>query len=163
VPNRHFLSFDDEIKFSRAVNYNLHPVPLPRVFKDATGGFGTNAPMQGWIQVYDSEGYCGEASSSAGMTSNILRPILAGEPGSHRDWYDYLCWQLRNFGFQSGQIVDLGQLDMIMPELLARRAERPATAELDERERVWVVLPQASTFVSSCWRVGPVSIRSWRP
>lgn len=114
--------FDDKITFSKAVYYNFNPIPLPRTFKDATGGFGNFAPLQGWIQIYDSEGFCGETFCSKGMIENILPLILSGETRSYDDWYNYMYWRFRNFGFQSGQIVDLGQFDFIMLDILARRA-----------------------------------------
>lgn len=117
--------FNDEITFSKAVYYNFNPIPLPRPFKDATGGFGKFAPLQGWVQVYDTEGYCGETFCSSGMIENILPLILTGETKTYNQWYHDIYWRLRNFGFQSGQVVDLGQLDLIMLEIFARRANQP--------------------------------------
>lgn len=119
------FNFTDKITFSKAIYYNFNPIPLPRLFKDATGGFGNFAPLQGWIQIYDTEGYCGETFCSSGMIDNILPLILTDETKTYNEWYHDIYWKLRNFGFQSGQIVDLGQLDLIMLEILARRAQKP--------------------------------------
>lgn len=119
------FSFNDKITFSKAVYYNFKPISLPRTFKDATGGFGDYAPLQGWIQIYDTEGFCGETFCSSGMIDNILPLIMTGETKTYNEWYQYIYWKFRNFGFQSGQIVDLGQLDLIMLEILSRRANQP--------------------------------------
>ena len=119
------FSFEDTITFIKAVYHSLKPVPLPKPFKDATGGFGQFAPLQGWIELYDSEGFCGGTFCSRGIVDNILPLILTGESKSYNQWYTDIYWRMRNFGFQSGQIVDLGQLDLIMLEILARRAGKP--------------------------------------
>jgi L-alanine-DL-glutamate epimerase-like enolase superfamily enzyme len=119
------FNFADEITFSKAVYYNFHPIPLPRVFKDATGGFGRFSPLHGWIEIYDSEGFSGATYCSRGIVENILPLILTGETRSYDQWYHDLYWRLRNFGFQSGQLVDLGQFDLIMLEILSRRKNLP--------------------------------------
>lgn len=116
---------NEKITFSKAVYYNFNPVPVKKPWRDATGGFGNFAPLQAWIQLYDTEGSCGETFCSKGMTENILPMILTGETRTYREWYDYIYWKLRNFGFQSGQIVDLGQLDLLMLEIMARRRHLP--------------------------------------
>ena len=43
------FSFEDKIKFTKAVYYHFHKIPLPKPFKDGTGGMGKFAPEQGWI------------------------------------------------------------------------------------------------------------------
>ena len=114
-----------KIAFSKAVYYNFNPIPVKKPWRDATGGFGSFAPLQAWIQIYDTEGFCGETFCSKGMVENILPLILTGEEKTYQEWYESIYWMLRNFGFQSGQIVDLGQLDMIMLDLMARRQGMP--------------------------------------
>lgn len=116
---------NETLSFTQAVYYNLHAVPVKKPWRDATGGFGNFVPLQGWIQIFDSEGFCGETFCSLGMVQNILPLILTGEKKTYGEWYRYLYWKLRNFGFQSGQICDLGQFDLIMLDILARRAGRP--------------------------------------
>lgn len=113
------------ITFSKAIYYNLNPIAVKKPWRDATGGFGNFVPIQGWVQIYDTEGYCGETFCSSGLINNILPLILTGETKTYKEWYQYIYWKMRNFGFQSGQIVDLGQLDLIMLEIMARRAEKP--------------------------------------
>lgn len=116
---------DEEICFSKAIYYNFNPIPVKKPWRDATGGFGSFIPLQGWIQLFDTDGYCGEAFCSMGMINNILPLILTGETKKASEWYQYIYWKLRNFGFQSGQIVDLGQLDLLMLDILARRHNKP--------------------------------------
>lgn len=115
----------EKFTFSKAVYYNFNPVPVKKPWRDATGGFGNFAPLQGWIQIYDSDGICGESFCSMGIVTNILPLILTGETRTYQEWYDYIYWKMRNFGFQSGQIVDLGQLDLIMLDIMARRRHQP--------------------------------------
>ena len=98
---------------------------MKKPWRDATGGFGRFAPIQGWITIYDSEGCSGGTFCSTGIINNILPLILTGETRTYAEWYDYIYWKLRNFGFQSGQIVDLGQLDLIMLEIMAKRENKP--------------------------------------
>jgi L-alanine-DL-glutamate epimerase-like enolase superfamily enzyme len=119
------LNFSDTISFTKAIYHNLTPVPLPKPFKDATGGFGQFAPLQGWVEIFDSEGYSGGVFCSRGVVDNILPLILTGETKSYDRWYHDIYWRLRNFGFQSGQIVDLGQFELAMLDILARRAKQP--------------------------------------
>ena len=116
---------DSKFSFSKAVYYNFHPIPVKKPWRDATGGFGNFAPLQGWVDIYDSEGYSGGTFCSMGIVNNILPLILTGETRTYEEWYNYIYWKMRNFGFQSGQIVDLGQLDLIMLEIMAKRENKP--------------------------------------
>ena len=118
------FNFTDKITFSKAIYYNFKPVHLEKNFKDATGGFGNYLPLQGWVKIYDDEGFCGEAFCSKGIINNILPLVMTGETKSYNEWYEYIYWKFRNFGFQSGEIVDLGQFDLIMLEILAKRANK---------------------------------------
>src|SRR5699024_9490526 len=118
------FKYKDKITFSKAIYYNFKPIPLPRKFEDATGGFGNYAPTQGWVQVFDTEGFYGETFCSKGMVKNVLPLILTGETKTLNEWYQYIYWKFRNFGFQSGEITDLGQLELIMLEILAKRVNQ---------------------------------------
>ncbi len=119
------MNQNEKITFLKAIYYNFHPVPVKKPWRDATGGFGNYVPLQGWIEIYDTEGCCGETFCSSGIVDNILPLILTGETRTYREWYDYIYWKMRNYGFQSGQIADLGQLDLIMLEILAQREKKP--------------------------------------
>lgn len=116
---------NQKITFSKAIYYNFNPIKVKKPWRDATGGFGNYAPIQGWIQIFDTEGFYGGTFCSTGIVNNILPLILTGETKTYKEWYDYIYWKMRNFGFQSGQIVDLGQLDLIMLEIMSKRADKP--------------------------------------
>ena len=38
------FNYEDQIRFTRAVFYNFRTIPLPKPFRDATGGMGVNIP-----------------------------------------------------------------------------------------------------------------------
>ncbi|WP_077613110.1 enolase C-terminal domain-like protein [Clostridium sp. Marseille-P2415] len=122
---KNIFDFQDNIKFVKAVYYNFHPIPLPRPFKDGTGGMGKNAPEQGCIELYDSEGACAHLTVGRSFVKNILPMILNGETKTYNQWRDALYWKIRNSGFQSGQAVEVGQLDLMMLDILAQRAGKP--------------------------------------
>lgn len=119
------FDFTDEIRFSHAKYYNLRPIPLAKPFKDGTGGFGKFAPEQGFIELYDSEGACAHLSCTRTFISTILPEILNGETKSFNEWKHMLYWKFRNSGFQSEKVVEVGQLELMMLDLLAQRAEKP--------------------------------------
>ncbi|MFA6845095.1 MAG: enolase C-terminal domain-like protein [Sphaerochaetaceae bacterium] len=120
-----YFQFPDELIFSKAIYYNFKPIPVKKPWKDATGGFGNYLPLQGWIELFDDNNISAGCFCSLGMITNVLPLILTGEKKSYGDWYHYLYWKFRNFGFQSGQITDLGQFDLLMLELLAKRKNLP--------------------------------------
>ena len=47
--------FEDKIRFTKAVFYNFRTIPLPKPFRDATGGMGMNVPEQGYLELWDEE------------------------------------------------------------------------------------------------------------
>ena len=122
---KNIFDYQDQIRFVKAVYYSFHPIPLPKPFKDGTGGMGKYAPEQGCIELYDSEGACGHLTVSSGFINNILPVILNGESKSYNEWRDSLYWKIRNAGFQSSQAVEVGQLDLLMLDILAQRAGQP--------------------------------------
>lgn len=106
------FSFEDKIKFTKAVYYHFHKIPLPKPFKDGTGGMGKFAPEQGCIELYDQEGACAHLSVGPGFITDILPMILNGEEHSYNEWRNSLYWKIRNAGFQSEKAVEVGQLDL---------------------------------------------------
>ncbi|MBQ7859331.1 MAG: L-alanine-DL-glutamate epimerase [Faecalibacterium sp.] len=116
---------NEVLSFHKAIYYEFNPVPVKKPWRDATGGFGNFVPLQGWLTIFDKDGYQAGTFCSQGMISNILPLVLTGEGKTYAEWYHFLYWKLRNFGFQSGQIADLGQFDLIMLELMARRRGLP--------------------------------------
>lgn len=119
------FNYENQICFNKAVYYNFHPIPLPKPFKDGTGGMGKNAPEQGCIELYDSEGFCAHLSVGRSFVTNILPLILTGETKSYNEWRETLYWRVRNSGHQSSQAVEVGMLDMMMLDILAQRANKP--------------------------------------
>lgn len=119
------FDFIDEIQFDRAVFYHFNPIPLPQPFKDGTGGMGKFAPEQGYIELYDQEGACAHLSVGTNFVKHILPMILTGERKTYNEWREELYWRIRNAGFQSEQAVEVGQLDLLMLDLLAQRYELP--------------------------------------
>ncbi len=119
------FNFEDKIRFTKAVYYNFNPIPLPKMFKDATGGMGKFAPEQGCIELYDSEGGVAHFSIGRGFLTSVLPMILNGEEKSFNEWRTELYWKVRNGGHQSSQAVDVGQLDLMMLDLLAQRHNKP--------------------------------------
>lgn len=119
------FSFEDKICFTKAVYYHFHKIPLPRPFKDGTGGMGKFAPEQGCIELYDQEGACAHLSVNPDFVAHILPMILNGESKSYNEWRGSLYWKIRNSGFQSEKAVEVGQLDLMMLDILAQRAGKP--------------------------------------
>ena len=81
---------DSKFSFSKAVYYNFYPIPVKKPWRDATGGFGNFAPLQGWVDIYDSEGYSGGTFCSMGIVNNILPLILKGGTRTYVEWYNYI-------------------------------------------------------------------------
>ncbi|NDL67812.1 enolase C-terminal domain-like protein [Anaerotalea alkaliphila] len=119
------FDFEDKIRFTKAVYYSFKPIPLPKLFKDGTGGLGKFAPEQGCIELYDEEGACAHLSVGRSFVRDMLPMILSGERKSYNDWRTSLYWKVRNSGFQSAQAVDVGTVDLMMLDILAQRAEQP--------------------------------------
>lgn len=122
---KNLFNYEENITFVKAVYYNFYPIPLPKPFKDGTGGMGKNAPEQGCMELYDSEGACAHLCVGRSFVTNILPMILTGETKSYNEWRDTLYWKIRNSGFQSSQAVEVGQLDLMMLDILAQRAGKP--------------------------------------
>lgn len=119
------IDISEKIAFSKAVYYTMKPIAVEKPWRDATGGFGDYVPVGTWCDVYDSNGVCGGGFCSASFVRNILPLILTGEEKSYAQWYESIYWKLRNFGFQSGEIVDLAQLELFMLDIMARRRGLP--------------------------------------
>lgn len=119
------FSFPDVIKIKRAEFYRLSPIPLPRPFKDGTGGVRHESLFGSWIKLFDQEGFCGEGPCTELMLSFFI-PILMEQPGmTYGELTEKLYWDIRNFGYQSAHVRELGSLDMILLDLLAERRGMP--------------------------------------
>lgn len=122
---KELFEFTDKIRFTHAKYYSFRPIPLPKPFKDGTGGFGRFAPEQGCIELYDSEGACAHLTCTRNFVATILPLILNGETKTFTEWKNTLYWRFRNGGFQSSQVVEVGQLELMMLDILAQRAGQP--------------------------------------
>ena len=105
---KELFEFTDKIRFTHAKYYSFRPIPLPKPFKDGTGGFGRFAPEQGCIELYDSEGACAHLTCTRNFVATILPLILNGETKTFTEWKNTLYWRFRNGGFQSSQVVEVG-------------------------------------------------------
>lgn len=119
------FDFADIIQFRKAVYYNFRPIPLPKPFKDGTGGFGKYCPEQGYMELYDDTGMVSHYTVSRNFVEDMLPKILNGEKKSYNEWRKSLYWKIRNAGFQSEQAVNVGTLDLMMLDILAQRAGKP--------------------------------------
>ena len=119
------FNFEDQIRFTKAVFYNFRTIPLPKPFRDATGGMGMNVPEQGYLELYDDTGACAHYTVSRNFVSSMLPKILNGEKKSFRAWKHEQYWKIRNAGFQSADAVNVGTLELMMLDILAQRAEKP--------------------------------------
>ncbi len=119
------FNFEDTIKFTKAVYYSFNQIPLPKPFKDGTGGMGNCAPERGYVELYDSTGACAHLSAGPGFATNILPQILQGQSLSFNQWKHDLYWKARNGGFQSEKAVEVGMLELLMLDILAQRHDMP--------------------------------------
>lgn len=120
------FDFTDKIQFTKAVYYSMRKIPLYRPFKDGTGGLGRFAPETGFLELYDQEGCCAHhLSIDREFVRTMLPRLLTGENKSYNEWRHSLYWQIRNSGFQSGQAVDVGSVDLMMLDILAQRYQKP--------------------------------------
>lgn len=119
------FDFSDPIQFTKAVFYNFRQIPLPKPFRDATGGMGKFVPEQGYMELYDDTGACAHYTVSRSFVQNMLPKILNGEKKSYNAWRHEQYWKIRNAGFQSADAVNVGTLDLMMLDILAQRAGKP--------------------------------------
>src|SRR5437879_3645469 len=106
----------------------LEPVPAVTPFQDATMGpfpeFGIAL-----LTLEDSEGNIGESpvfSSYFNILETCLLPILLHSHGClYQDFYPQLYWSIRNEGFRGQAAALLGQVDMALYDLAARRRNQP--------------------------------------
>ena len=119
------FDFEDKIKFTKAVFYNFRPIPLPKPFQDGTGGFGQFIPEQGYLELSDQEGMTAHYTVSRSFVNEMLPKLLTGECKSYNEWRNDLYWKIRNAGFQSGQAVNVGTVDLMMLDILAQRENKP--------------------------------------
>lgn len=118
----------------------LEPVATITPFQDATMGpfpsFGLSI-----IRIEDADGYVGEApvyNSYNNILETCLFPILFHCEGmSYQEFFPKLYWSIRNEGFKGAASALLGQVDMALHDLAARRQGVPLYRYIGgERNRV---------------------------
>ena len=119
------VNLAQSIRLDRAVLTIFAPIPMPKVFYDATGGPFKNVPIEGWIQLYDDQGDCGQAPCTARIAEAVLPLVLTGEERTYEEWYRMVYWKLRNKGFSGESVVELGRFDLALHDLMAKRAGLP--------------------------------------
>lgn len=130
------FSYPDIIRVDRAVFYKIAPIPLPVPFKDGTGNV-RNASLFGcWMKVYDADGVCGQGPCTPLMLDFFVPMLLKEEARTIGQWREFFYWQIRNFGYQSAHVSEMGALDLILLDLLANRAGKPLHRFLGA-ERDW--------------------------
>ncbi len=112
----------------------LEPVTTVIPFQDSTMGpfqtFGLSV-----IRLTVEDGYVGEApvhSSYNNILEKCFFPILFHNHNiSYKDLYHLLYWSIRNEGFRGPASAILGQLDMALYDIAARRKQVPMHRYLD--------------------------------
>lgn len=120
---------DNEVfRIVRAQIRVLEPVPVVTPFQDATMGpfnrFGLSV-----LTIEDENGNIGEApvfNTYINILERCLFPILFHNNGQpYERLYHLLYWSIRNEGFRGQAAALLGQLDMALHDLAARRSGQP--------------------------------------
>lgn len=67
------------LRFRKAVLSRFAPISMPKPFYDATGGPFKYVPLEGWVELYDDQGGCGQAPCSPSIADIIFPWIMTGE------------------------------------------------------------------------------------
>lgn len=78
----YLFNYPDVLKIKEAIFYDVAPIPLPVPFKDGTGGIRHASFFQGWLKVYDEDGFCGQGPASRIMVDFFVPRLLeqGGKP-----------------------------------------------------------------------------------
>lgn len=137
-------SKNEKIKFARAEVYYFTPIELPRAFWDSTGGPFTKVPVDSWLILYDDNGISGQGPCSDRMRTLFLPLILTGEIKTYQEWFHRLYWSVRNSGFSGESALELGRLDYVVHDILAKRKNLPLHRYMGA-ERDWALV-----YASGC-------------
>ena len=72
----YLFNYPDVLKIKEAIFYDVAPIPLPVPFKDGTGGIRHASFFQGWLKVYDEDGFCGQGPASRGRSATLAIKAL---------------------------------------------------------------------------------------
>jgi L-alanine-DL-glutamate epimerase-like enolase superfamily enzyme len=121
----HLDVINQPLCFTKAVLANFAPITIPKPFYDSTGGPFNVVPLESWLQLYDADGVCGQAPCSPLLARVILPLIMTGEKKTYDEWYRFVYWKLRNKGFSGESIIEFGNLDLALNDLMAKKAKLP--------------------------------------
>ena len=120
------MEYQDEILcFTGAAVINIAPVPQKEHFYDATGGPFTHSKVNKYLELYTEDGIIGVCPCSGIMELTILPLILTGEKKTFREWMHKVYWACRNFGFDGETAAEVGRLEYILIDILAKRVRMP--------------------------------------
>ncbi len=122
---KYLFDFKDLIDIHRIEFYKLNPIPLPRIFKDGTGGIRTHSLFGDWMRVYDKDGNMGEGTCSPLALSFFAPILIEAKPMTLNEIREDLFWKIRNFGYQSAHVKEMGSVDFILLDYLARKHNLP--------------------------------------
>ena len=155
------FDFTDKIAFRKAVYYSINPIPLYRPFQDGSGGNGKYAPERGFMDLYDDEGCCAHhLAIGRSFVERMLPRLLNGEKKSYNQWREDLYWQIRNAGFQSEQAVEVGQVDLMMLDLLAQRHGKSLHRFMGA-EKDWAVCYKGGGSILCIRRIQNCEVQGW--
>ena len=120
------MKHDGELlKFTDAFIINLAPVPQKEPFYDATGGPFTHSKISKYVELYTEDGIKGVCPCSSIMERTILPLIMTGEKKSFGQWMHKVYWSCRNSGFDGETAGEVGKLEYLLTDILAKRADMP--------------------------------------
>ncbi|WP_242828014.1 hypothetical protein [Enterocloster clostridioformis] len=120
------MKYDGELlKFTDAFIINLAPVPQKEPFYDATGGPFTHSKISKYVKLYTEDGIRGVCPCSSIMEKTILPLIMTGEKRSFAQWMHKVYWSCRNSGFDGETAGEVGKLEYLLTDILAKRAGMP--------------------------------------
>jgi L-alanine-DL-glutamate epimerase-like enolase superfamily enzyme len=121
----HTQRFEQTFHLKRAVVHALRPIPMDAPFYDATMGPFAAIKVQYWMELFDEDGTSGQAPVTEFMLRNVLPLVLTGRRETYKDIYHRVYWENRNNGFSSGVYPDVGKLDYMLCDILAKRNGQP--------------------------------------
>lgn len=142
--DEYLKSYEDKLKFTRAELIVLDSIDAPEEFWDATGGPFCKVPVDCWLILYEENGIAGQGPCSMKMKDQFLPLILNGETHTYKEWFEKMYWSIRNCGFSGESAVELGRLDYVLHDILAKRKNMPLHRFLGA-DRDWV-----NVYASGC-------------
>lgn len=132
------MQMNQTFRFTKAVFYQLGPIPMYEPFQDATQPEPvTTVDGACYLKLYDQDGTVGVGSASRTLVDKFLPLLLTGKQENYEDLYQRLFWAYRNDGFSGPTYGALGALDTILIDLMSRRAGLPMHRFLGA-QRDWV-------------------------